>query len=170
MRAKTLQVSDERAFETTVKEYTPLMLNLANRILHDNFLAEDAVSEALIRLARFYSNFTSPVCPEMQRFIVVIIRSASIDLLRVERRRREYMHEGVFDEEKCVSHDAQALGLYEAISQLPPDYGTALLLKFGVGLSNTEISGCTGFSVSKIEKLICRGKRKLEKILEGEGT
>lgn len=44
------------AFEQTYLAYRNLMYHVANQILHDSYLAEDAVSESLIKIAKNYSS------------------------------------------------------------------------------------------------------------------
>ena len=41
-----------------------------------------------------------------------------------------------------------------------------ILWKYAYGLSNGEIAELTGFTIAKIEKLLSRGKKKLNQLLE----
>ena len=60
----------------------------------------------------------------------------------------------------------QGSALGESILNLAPDYRQVILWKYAYGLSNGEIAELTGFTIAKIEKLLSRGKKKLNQLLE----
>ena len=57
------------AFERTYAEYRGLMLALAKRILGDADLAEDAVSDASVKLLEHYDCLEEPVSPRTRRSV-----------------------------------------------------------------------------------------------------
>ena len=56
----------------------------------------------------------------------------------------------------------------KALRKLSDDYHDVLLLRYVLGYDNREISEITGFTVSKIEKDLSRGKKKLADLLSTE--
>lgn len=141
------------------------MFYVANNILHDECLSEDVVSESLLKIAANYDKISSPVCQETKRFVVIVTERTAIDYLRKEKRLYTTSIEDHFDDIALEPASVNEIGLYEAIDSLPPDYRDIILLKFGVGLTNREIALMRGYSISKVEKIICRGKKKLHTLL-----
>lgn len=141
------------------------MYHVANQILHDSYLAEDAVSESLIKIAKNYSKIPAPVCQETKRFVVIVTERTAIDYHRKLNRTESVSFERDLGDCIFEMQPSAEIGLYEAIDLLPSNYREVILLKFGTGMSNKEISQITSYSISKIEKLISRGKKKLESLL-----
>ena len=73
-------------FERTYSEYRGLMLALANRILQDPALAEDAVSESMVKVLEHWDCLDEPVSPRTRRFVAVVTERTALDLLRRQRR------------------------------------------------------------------------------------
>jgi RNA polymerase sigma-70 factor (ECF subfamily) len=57
--------------------------------------------------------------------------------------------------------------LAAAIQQLPDRQRSAILLTYSEGLSNAEVAGILGTSVSAVETLLVRGKQNLRRALGG---
>ena len=60
------------------------------------------------------------------------------------------------------------LSVTRAILKLPLLYRQPIILKFSQGYTTKEIAAILDYSVAKVEKLIGRGKKQLEKLLEEE--
>ena len=96
-------------FEQLYYKYRKLMFFVANGILRDHQLAEDAVSEAFFRIAKSFDRIVSKIaqdmrkngleednstksiisCPHMKRFVVIVVRNISYDM----QKRAYQMHE-----------------------------------------------------------------------------
>ncbi len=166
---------DQHKFEALYHRYRKQMYYLAKRYLNDNFLAEDAVHEAFCHIARNMDKFHDKTVDGSERFIMKITRNATID---VYRKRKQYLDREVYDDdddenpnsfiervaptvemdEESEFENEELLKAFEALSE---DAKYVLKLKFDEGFDNREISEITGFSVAKIEKLICRSKKTL---------
>jgi len=55
--------------------------------------------------------------------------------------------------------------LNAAIQQLPDRQRSAILLTYTEGMSNAEVAGILGTSVSAVETLLVRGKQNLRRAL-----
>ena len=153
-----------RDFERTYAEYRGLMLALANRILQDQDLAEDAVSEASVKVLEYYDCLDAPVSPRTRRFVAVVTEHTALDLLRKRNRERTVSLETLPERGSTGDPDLH-LAILEALDTLPNDQRTAVLLALTCGLTAKQVAANLGCSTAKAEKLISRGREKLRKQL-----
>jgi RNA polymerase sigma-70 factor (ECF subfamily) len=66
--------------------YKNLMLHKAYAILRDYSLAEDAVSEAMLRIYKNLHKIEEPISNRGVAFIVTVVKNAALTLLEKERR------------------------------------------------------------------------------------
>ena len=87
---------EKRKFVILYENYRYLMLKVAVDILHDYQLAEDAVQEAFVRVAKHMENVGQPEETATKRYLITITKHAAIDLYR--RRNRLQSREIYMDE------------------------------------------------------------------------
>ena len=155
---------DQRKFEELYHRYKQLMFHVSRDYFHTESAVEDAVQEAFIRIIKNFSKIGEINCPQTKHFIVIVVRSTCIDLLRTgkgegvaipwedvpEVEAPENLRPGAKLEEK------------EAYGQLVD----VMTLRHLQKLPLNQISSITGFSVDYVKKILQRGKKKLEKALE----
>ena len=174
-------IEDQNKFEYLYNTYKNTMYYYSKRILNDIQLSEDAVHEAFLRIARNISKVEDVTSPETRSLVMLITRHAAVDAYR---KRRKYFAREVYSNPSDADDDRDFIDMYADTAELPelPDFqgsevGKALkhlgddtyevfVLRFGLDFSTREISEITGFSVSKIEKIISRGKKKLVQMLQ----
>ena len=66
--------------------YEQPMFRIAYAVLHDSALAEDAVSDAFIRIIGKLDRLKAPDSPKTKQYIVKTIKSTSINIYRKNRR------------------------------------------------------------------------------------
>ena len=157
---------DKVKFETLYYKYRGFMLKIAAQILHGEQDAEDAVHNAFLSIAKNMKIVPGPDSPKMRGFIYVVTENKAIDLLR-ERRRREN-EERLEDQPFCVPPPEEH-NLAWCISQLPPRYQEAILLKYSHGYSTREMADILGISFAAASKLDQRAKNRLKELCEKEG-
>ena len=81
--------ADRYLVEQLYQQYRSTMFGVAFKILNDAPLAEDAVSEALIKIIRHRNKLTDIFCHKTRAYIVSIIRTTSYDLLQ---KRNRHVH------------------------------------------------------------------------------
>ena len=79
------------------KQYNRLMLHIAHGILSDVSLAEDAVSESLIKMIRHQKKFTYMECHQIKTYIVNIVRTTACDMNR-QRSKNNHDPEEVLED------------------------------------------------------------------------
>lgn len=77
--------SDKEKFTEIYNHYRDMMHRRAMSILHNTVLAEEAVQESFLKIAKNISKISSPVCSKTASFIVIIVRNTSYDILRTEK-------------------------------------------------------------------------------------
>ena len=169
-----LDTQEERAkFETLYYSYRRTMLHTAMQILKDHQLAEDAVQEAFLRLAKNLSKIEEVNCPRTRLFTVIIVRNISLTMLAERKEESLEDPEAMIPIECGVEEDVLKRIAYEevlrAIRELPVIYRDVLYLQCVEEYKLTEISKLLGIEVETVKKRAQRGRKKLLEQLTREG-
>ena len=81
----------EETIEKIYREYHGLMMYTANKILKDHALAEDVVSESLVKINRNLHVLDKLACCQRRAYIVNIVRNTSLDFLRKMNKEKIVM-------------------------------------------------------------------------------
>ena len=157
-----------KKFEQLYEKYHNLMYHRAYEILNDEQIAEDAVSEALIKLAININKVGEAESTSAKAFTMQILEHTAIDLYRKRRKAMErYRDLEEIKEILTVPEPESWSGsaLAKAILELPFENRQVILPKYAQGYDNAEIAALLDFTVAKVEKLVSRGKRKLQQNL-----
>lgn len=144
--------------------YRPTMLNVAVGVLKDHHLAEDAVQEAFMRIARNLHKIGDINCPPTRAYVVTIVRNVSLSM--VARLKRQAPIERLDAEE--ILCDGMEDAIFEQmdyelalsiIQTLPQIYRETLLLYYVEELNTIEIAQRIEVSTETVKKRLQRGKR-----------
>lgn len=116
---------EQRNFTLLYETYRKLMHWIAKRILYDEGLAEDAVQEAFLRIAKNFYKIKEILCPETRNFVVIIVRNVALTM----------RHQQVRDAEHCVYDAAQSETQHTAEDELH-----TILEQFSCGFDETADS------------------------------
>ncbi|MCL2190023.1 MAG: sigma-70 family RNA polymerase sigma factor [Defluviitaleaceae bacterium] len=86
-KARSNKKSDDDFIVHLYTEYKTTMFVYAQRILNDNALAEDAVSEAFIKAIHYSKKLRCLKCHEIKTYIVNITQTASYDLIKKRKHQ-----------------------------------------------------------------------------------
>lgn len=157
-------------FEQIYKKYKQTMFFVANRVLRDEYLSEDVVHQAFIRIIDNLDKIDKIDCHKTKGFIVIIVENIAIDFYRKRKRENnisfdevEFYIRDIKNESNLIINDVE-----EAILKLPINYSTVLRLKYSQGYTNKEISKILKISEENVRQRISRGKKKLSQILAKE--
>lgn len=165
---------DEQRFTEMYLSYRKQMFYVANNILHQQELAEDAVQNAFFRLARYIKNV--PIQPEACRaYVLTVAKNCAREVLRKEmneKKAAELLEFEPTEEESlfskvCRSEEYELLR--RALEQLDPTYRDVLFLHYQRQLSAREISELLGRKVATVKQQITRGKKLLAAQCKKEG-
>lgn len=165
-----LETEQEKSkFEKVYYIYRKLMKYIAFDILRDNSLAEDAVQEAFIRLTRHLNGIEEIDSHKTKSFIVIVIKSAAIDLLRAENKHKTErfdLSENIPSFNENPEDGLSAKQILECIKALPENYRDILELGVYHGFSDKEISDILNISNSAARKRLERARKELARLLE----
>ena len=83
-----LETEQEKTkFEQLYLTYRQTMFYVANSVLHDTQLAEDAVHQAFLRIMDHMGNISKIECPQTKSFVVIIVKNIAINLYN--RRKKQ---------------------------------------------------------------------------------
>ena len=157
-------------FEQIYKKYKQTMFFVANRVLRDEYLSEDVVHQAFIRIIDNLDKIDKIDCHKTKGFIVIIVENIAIDFYRKRKRENnisfdevEFYIRDIKNESNLIINDVE-----EAILKLPINYSSVFRLKYSQGYSNEEISKILKISEENVRQRISRGKKKLVEILAKE--
>jgi RNA polymerase sigma-70 factor (ECF subfamily) len=165
---------EQSKFTRLYETYRYLMYYVAKDILKDKDLAEDAVQEAFLTLTRHMGQVGTVDSPKTKRFLVTIVKSRAIDLLR--RRRGEFVEyedalgdDAVDDVSETYLLREDYDRIVDGIRRLNENYRTVLECRYLHELSEQETAELLGISIKTVSVRSCRGKQKLREMLEAGG-
>lgn len=159
-------MEQQKEFEQTYLAYRNLAFVCANDILQNPTWAEDAVSEAFLKIMQHYDCLAEPTGMQTKRFVAVVTRNTALNLLRHYRRLRPLSPAKPEPSDAAISEENAAVSA--AIRSLPRDHRTALLLSCWCGFTAAETAKIMGKTTALVQTLIRSGRQKLKKRLEEE--
>jgi RNA polymerase sigma factor (sigma-70 family) len=169
------------SFNQLYAEYSNMVYNLALNYLQNEPDAEEVSQDVFLKVYESMDTFQGK--SSIKTWIYRITINKSLDALKAKTRKKRSLFVSFFlggtdYELKNVHHfdhpgalleqkENVAL-LFKAIDQLPEQQKTALILSKIESKNNTEISEIMQVSISSVESLVFRGKKKLKEILMRE--
>ncbi len=146
---------------------------LADRILQDSHLAQDAVQESWLRLNRAKPD-TSDV-EKLRHLLLVTVRHTALNMRR--GRWAEPAEDAVFaalpdtgplPQEQAERGDA-VRSLLAAMQTLEETDRAILQLQYGQGMTGAQIAAALGLHAATVRQRSRRARQKLKQLLEQEG-
>lgn len=160
---RQLQQGEERAWQQLLEDWQGPLFRYLSYSLPSAEVAQDVLSETLVALVQAIKRFDGNVA--ISTFIYSIASRKTADFYR---RRRPIAE---LPETLTVQGPSlDGLELNETLSQLPPQYREALLLRYDAGLSVGEVANVIGRSYKATESLLSRGRRELLAALESNSV
>jgi RNA polymerase sigma-70 factor (ECF subfamily) len=167
---------DKSKFDYLYNKYKKLLLHKANGILNDYSLAEDAVSEAFLRVYKNLHKIDDVDSGKTVSFLVTIVKNTSINILN--KNKNQYtsnsdiyetdIQDGYNMEETVVS-DMVTDGMLKVIDKLKDELKDCFLLMYAHNLSYKEIAKIQKISEANVTIRIHRAKKKIIELLKEEG-
>jgi len=176
------QHGSETHFTALVDRHTHAVYRLAYSVTGSRQEAEDVVQETFLRVFKHIARF-SPARGSFKAWLMTVARNQSINVFSSLQRRAarffntreqgDYRPEisdsalaaGRENPERLFSAKEQCLRLEKALTSLPERQRTALILKAQESMSYDEIAAVMQTSVSSVESLIFRARKRLMEIL-----
>ena len=162
--------SDKEKFDLIYEKYRNLLLYKAYKILNDTYLAEDAVSDAFLRIYKNLQKISDPLSNQCVAFIVTIVKNTALTIYgknkRIKNESMDFDDIGTiqdegFDLEAHVSSNIAAEEIYKCIDGLGEKRRQVFLLKYAYGYSHGEIGKMLGMSEGNVTVTLHRAKKDL---------
>ena len=161
---------DRQALVQIYDLYSPGLYRYAMRLLGNQALAEDCVSETFSRFLSAVHNGKGP-CDHLQAYLYRIAHNWITDQYRREPPAEE-LDETLPNPEEGPETTAARLmrqaHLREVIRRLTPDQQQVIALKFLEGWENEEIANALGKPVGAVKSLQHRALESLKRLLLNE--
>ncbi len=161
-RART---GDGDSFTELCRRYYPAIVAIAQAILGDRHLAEDAAQQALAKAALNLHRLRK--AGQFGSWLAAICRHAAYDVARTNRRLADRQETTV--EAVEIQADDAGPAVRRALEQLEPQAREVIYLRFYDGLSYERIGEVLGISEQAINGRLRRAKKELAKHLRREG-
>jgi RNA polymerase sigma-70 factor, ECF subfamily len=153
-------------FNELCRRYYPTLVAVADSILLDYHLAEDAAQESLAAACRGLKTLKKP--ESFGAWVGSICRNVAKDMLRRFPRQREAADADAKYESDCVD-DEQGKILSEAVQQLPQHLREVIFLRFYNEMSYGQMAKVLGVTQQSIDGRIRRAKKKIAVYLKRKG-
>ena len=166
MISMTMSYNDRNDFEKLYLENRQLAFNVANKILGNETLSEDAVSDSFLRIAEIFSKVKGLNSHKMQYYIVVTVRNTCFNMLKQSAyKNKELSIDEAVITNKYDSVDADYISLKDCISRLSETDKEILYLRVNLGMDFSLISKTLGISSAAARQRYRYAKRNLKKLL-----
>ena len=161
-------------FTEIYEQYQHFCWYVANQLLGDVHLAEDAVQDAFFALARHLDKIEDAESPKTRKFLMTIVKNKAVDLLRKQHG------EVSVEELSCEPADQRQdiLNTYitkenynhliSCILELDEMYRVVFEYKFVHQLRDTEIAELLDITPKLVNVRYFRARKKLQQMLEKE--
>ena len=158
--------SDPESFGELCRRYYDSLVAVADSILPDHQLAEDATQEALAAACRDLAKLKKP-----ERFgpwVGAICRNVAKDMLRQRRKQQEPVEANAGNEPDCREDGREAI-LDQALQQLPQHLREVIFLRYYNKMSYGQMAKVLGATEQVIDGRLRRAKKKIAIYLERKG-
>lgn len=157
-------------FEQLYAAHRHAMLYVAQGILREQQLAEDAVQEAFLRILRHMEKFHDPVSHKTRAFLVIIVRNISLTLYSKRKGRYEFTFDETYLETDVwaeIPSNPDNVVL-EKLRELPAMYAHTMALRYVHEFDDKECARLLGISETAMRKRLERGRNLLKESLRKE--
>lgn len=161
---------DEDKFERLYETYRKLLFFVANKILKDDYLAEDAVHNTFLKVIEILEKINEVDCHKTCSLLVIITRNNCINMYNHQKNHPmlpldESMYTGG---NELITDDGDAEEVMKAVLKLPELYRGPLTLKYVQRFSNKEIADMLDISEANVRKRLERAKKMVLKDIRKE--
>ena len=165
---------EQEAFTRLYLKYRKLMHYAARNILRNDMLAEEAVQEAFIRIAKNFSKVGEVDSAVTKRFVVVITENAAKTIWKKEYKKNNISLDTDDDQSNAIISGNMTDEIVERdyfvdeILGLPKMQRDTLYLYALYGYSYKEVANLLGISEAAVRKNVQRGRKTLAAKLQSK--
>ena len=155
---------EKDGFERLYNAQKQKLYFIAYKMLNDEKLAEEAVSETFLALAENFKKIHSLEPAEIVAYTVIINRNVCIDIL--EKENKHSINVQIDDKIKEISEDydhIEKLIVADMVEKLPDIYRDVIMMKYFYGFKVKEISKQLHLSVGGVKSRLEKARKILRK-------
>lgn len=166
--------NDQIKFERIYTLYRKKMWYAANSVLNDAYLAEDAVHNAFMGIAKNVNKITDVESQKTLSYVITASKNAAIDILRKTKNISETDIDELYDisDKKSSSFEktVDTTDLIEKVlGEMPAVYRDVLYLLIVEQMTEKEIAKLLGRKPGTVHQQVRRGRKILqEEFMKGE--
>ena len=144
------------------------MLSVAQSVLKNRTLAEDAVQEAFIKIVKYANRFD--VGTNGYAWICKITQHVALSILKREKRNKTVNIEEFFDISAATdvfAESSAAINLQNALSVLAEQEKQVVYQKYFMEFTVRDIAKSVGKSKSSVQRMLDSAEEKMRKYLDG---
>lgn len=158
---------DRKRFARLYKKTRVPLTRLAARILGPGPRAEDAVHDGFVKLIRSFDQLRDRPEDQLERWLMVAVRTTAVDMLRKESRETEL--DSAAWEPSVPPDLGEFQTLVALIRSMPEEYRRVLELRFVAEWSLADIGRELGLTEGAVKSRVFRGRKLLIDALRKEG-
>ncbi len=158
--------ADPESFGQLCRRYYPSLVAVADSILLDHHLAEDAAQEALAHACRQLPKLRKP--EQFGPWVAAICRNVAKDMLR-DRLRQRVPAQECEPQTPDGRDDRQSEVLTEALQQLPQRLREVVFLRFYNGFSYEKMAQVLDATPQSIDGRLRRAKKRIAAFMKAKG-
>lgn len=151
--------------------YHKMMLYVANRILGNMSLAEDAVQNAFVKIIRHPEQVQAIPIDDLKPYLIVVSENSARSLYRQRNKFDETPLENVelydSNQESNILDKVQAINIFN-MPQLSPQYRDVIILKYYYDLDTKTIAKTLDISESNVRVRLTRARELIRNVLDGQ--
>jgi len=155
--------ADPEGFGELCRRYYPSLVAVADSILLDSHLAEDAAQEALTDACRKLAQLRKP--ERFGAWVAAICRNVARDMLRQRLRPVQ----AAAEQQSDCPDDEQKAALAEAFGKLPQHLREVIYLRYYNEMSYKQMTAMLGATRQTIDGRLRRAKKKISAYLMRKG-
>ena len=165
---------EKRVFSRLYEEYYGYMFVIAKSILNDHTSIEDAVHDAFVRIARNMPSIVDLPDGNMKAYIGTTMRNCALNMRRKQAEldsvSLEEYHEtrGRRDPEDDIIQSITIENVCEKLGKIGVGHKELLMLRYGMGLSTSQIAAHYDISGSSARKRLERARRAFVALIRAE--
>lgn len=161
--------SEKQSFNDIYNKFYTTAYGVAMKILNNHAFAEDAVSEAFLRVAKSFHRIHDMDIHKICCFLVITVRNVSLNIYKKEFKNSksvEYDDETYYKYNDVTFEEEQYGKLVSCLKMLPRSQRELLYLKYVFEMKSYEIGVVYGISGAAVSKRLKQALKNLEELMK----
>ena len=165
--------SDKELFEKIYTKYEKQMFYVANELLNDTYLSEDACQIAFTRIATNIKKLREMDEQKIKYYLLISAKNAALDILKKREKENGVDIDAFYNlyDQKAqqeIEHVDNENYLVEILNKLPDTYTDVMYLHFVMGMSENEVAQVLNRKINTVRQQVSRGRKKFIELYEKE--